>query len=122
MRRRADRERLDAGALDLGALVGEPRPPSVDYQTAPTPDPGDQPNMPDAETAAVRPASDGPEKVDVDAIRRTGASRRLDVLPARLAVDGWGPEGGVAAVMVVEVEPAVKGVGALACSRCRART
>ena len=55
-------------ALDLGALVGEPRPPGVDYETAPLPDPGAQPSMPDAESAAVRPASDGPEKVDVDAI------------------------------------------------------
>ena len=76
MRRRADRRRLDGRrALDLGALVGEPRPPGVDYETAPLPDPGAQPNMPDAETAAVRPASDGPEKVDIDAIAVPALSR-----------------------------------------------
>ena len=41
--------------LDLGALVGAERPPSVDYETAPTPEPPDQPNMPDADTAPAAP-------------------------------------------------------------------
>ena len=56
------------GALDLGALIAAARPPAVDYETAPLPDVGPQPSMPDAETAPVRPASDGPEPVDTDAI------------------------------------------------------
>ena len=56
------------GTLDLGALVGAERPPSVDYQTAPTPDAPDQPNMPDAATAPARPATDAPFHVDLDAI------------------------------------------------------
>ena len=57
-----------AGALDLVALITSERPPSVDYETAPTPEPGDQPNMPDAATAPARPATDVPFTVDVDAI------------------------------------------------------
>ncbi len=57
-----------AGALDLAALVGTPRPPSVDYETASIPDPGEQPNMPDAATAPARPATNVPYDVDVDAI------------------------------------------------------
>lgn len=55
-------------ALDLAVLIGAERPPSVDYQTAPLPDRGPQPNMPDAATAPARPATDGPMTVDVDAI------------------------------------------------------
>jgi Right handed beta helix region len=58
----------DVGALDLGALIGAERPPSVDYETAPTPEPADQPNMPDAATAPARPATDAPFDVDLDAI------------------------------------------------------
>lgn len=58
-----------AGALDLGALIAAERPPSVDYQTAPTPEPPDQPNMPDAETAPARPATNVPYEVDVDSIQ-----------------------------------------------------
>jgi hypothetical protein len=57
-----------ANALDLGALIATARPPSVDYQEAATPEPGDQPNMPDAATAPAHPASDVPFTVDVDAI------------------------------------------------------
>ena len=57
-----------AGALDLGALIGAERPPSVDYETAPTPEPPDQPNMPDAATAPAHPATDVPYEVDLDAI------------------------------------------------------
>jgi hypothetical protein len=58
----------DVGPLNLGVLVGAEHPPSVDYETAPTPEPPDQPNMPDAETAPARPATDVPVEVDVDAI------------------------------------------------------
>ena len=56
------------GALNLGELIVAERPPSVDYQTAPLPDRGLQPTMPDAATAPARPATDGPDDVDVDAI------------------------------------------------------
>ena len=57
-----------AGALDLGALIAAARPPSVDYETAPTPEPPDQPTMPDAATAPAQPATNVPFAVDVDAI------------------------------------------------------
>ncbi len=57
-----------SGALDLIALIATERPPSVDYRTAPLPDPGPQPNMPDAATAPARPATDVPMKVDLAAI------------------------------------------------------
>ncbi len=57
-----------AGALDLGALIGAERPPSVDYETAPTPEPPAQPNMPDAATAPAAPATNVPFEVDVEAI------------------------------------------------------
>ena len=57
-----------AGALDLGALIAAVRPPSVDYEMAPTPEPPDQPNMPDAATAPAQPATNVPFAVDVDAI------------------------------------------------------
>jgi hypothetical protein len=56
------------GALDLGALFGPTRPPAADYRTAPFPDRGPQPDMPDAGTAPARPATDGPMIVDVGAI------------------------------------------------------
>ena len=58
----------DVGVLNLAELVTSERPPSVDYETAPTPEPEDQPNMPDAETAPARPATDAPFDVDLDAI------------------------------------------------------
>jgi hypothetical protein len=58
----------DEGVLDLGALIAAERPPSVDYQEAPTPEPGEQPNMPDAGSAPARPATDVPETVDLDEI------------------------------------------------------
>jgi hypothetical protein len=57
-----------AGALNLPQLVASERPPSVDYETAPTPEPPDQPSMPDAATAPARPATNVPFTVDVDAI------------------------------------------------------
>src|SRR3546814_9483794 len=44
-----------ANALDLVALMGAEKPPSVDYETAPTPAPPDQPNMPDAANAPAQP-------------------------------------------------------------------
>lgn len=56
------------GALDLGALIAAERPPSIDYQDAPTPEPPDHPGMPDAETAPAQPATNVPYSVDVDAI------------------------------------------------------
>lgn len=56
------------GALDLGVLMSAEHPPSVDYKTAPIPEPPPQANMPDAATAPPRPATDVPPRVDVDAI------------------------------------------------------
>lgn len=58
----------DDGAFDLLALIATEKPPSVDYQVAPTPEPPAQENMPDAATAPARPATDVPWEVDVDAI------------------------------------------------------
>jgi hypothetical protein len=57
-----------AGALDLGALIATERPPAVPYDEAATPEPPAQPNMPDAETAPPRPATDVPFAVDLAAI------------------------------------------------------
>jgi hypothetical protein len=54
-----------AGALDLSKFLAE-KPPSGDYKTSPVPD--DQENMPDAEDAPARPATDVPRDIDVDAI------------------------------------------------------
>jgi hypothetical protein len=54
-----------AGALDFGPFLAE-KPPSGDYKTSPVP--ADQENMPDAETAPARPATDAPGFPDVDAI------------------------------------------------------
>jgi hypothetical protein len=54
-----------AGPLDLTKFLAE-KPPSGDYKTSPVPD--DQENMPDAETAPARPATDVPGDIDVDAI------------------------------------------------------
>jgi hypothetical protein len=54
-----------AGSLDLSRFLAE-KPPSGDYKTSPVPD--DQENMPDAETAPARPATDVPSDIDVDAI------------------------------------------------------
>ena len=58
----------DNGAFDLLALIATDKPPSVDYETAPTPEPPAQPNMPDAATAPARPATDVPMSIDLDAI------------------------------------------------------
>lgn len=58
----------NATVLDLLGLLGDPaeKPPADIYKT--TPEPGPQENMPDAETAPPRPATDVPPKVDVAAI------------------------------------------------------
>ncbi len=59
----------NANPLDLLGLLGEPAeaPPEDIYKT--TPEPGPQENMPDAETAPARPATDVPPKVDLAAIK-----------------------------------------------------
>ena len=57
------------GAFDLIALIATEKPPSVDYQEAPTPEPPAQENMPDAATAPARPATDVPMSVDLDSIQ-----------------------------------------------------
>jgi hypothetical protein len=54
-----------SGALDFGPFLAE-KPPSTDYRQSPVPD--DQENMPDAEDAPPRPATDLPGVPDVDAI------------------------------------------------------
>jgi hypothetical protein len=58
------------GVLGVVAWLAEAetRPPAQDYREAPTPEPGDQPDMPDAATAPARPATDVPFAVDLDAI------------------------------------------------------
>ena len=56
---------FEEGALDLVTLIAAPKPPSVDYQVAPTPDPPKQPNMPKAKTAPANPATNVPPKVKV---------------------------------------------------------
>jgi parallel beta-helix repeat protein len=61
-----------AGALDVAKWLAEQAtlPPSVNYQTAPTPEPpADLPNMPDAATAPAAPASASPPAVDLAAIQ-----------------------------------------------------
>jgi parallel beta helix pectate lyase-like protein len=57
-------------APDLVALVAatEDYPPSVDYQEAELPDPGELENLPDAASAPPAPAIDVPGDIDVDAI------------------------------------------------------
>jgi parallel beta-helix repeat protein len=60
-----------AGALDVASWIAEQAslPPSVDYQTAPTPEPpADLPNMPDAATAPAAPASATPPAIDLASI------------------------------------------------------
>ena len=51
------------------------RPGAQDYRTAPTPEPGDQPNMPDAATAPASPATDVPFIVDLASISRRSRCR-----------------------------------------------
>jgi hypothetical protein len=61
----------DAGTLDVVQWLVEKdsRPKAVPYQSAPTPEPKPQPNMPDAATAPAHPATDVPFKVDLAAIK-----------------------------------------------------
>jgi hypothetical protein len=60
------------GAIDIASWLvdAETAPPSVDYRSAPLPDPPAEAweNMPDAETAPARPATDVPEQVDLASI------------------------------------------------------
>src|SRR3546814_20072271 len=55
-------------ALDLVALMGAEKPPSVDYETAPTPEPPDHPNMPEPDNPPAQPAPNVPAGVDHDAL------------------------------------------------------
>jgi Right handed beta helix region len=57
-----------AGQYDILQFITDVKPPSVDWQTAPTPDLQPQENMPDAATAPARPATDVPTVVDIAAI------------------------------------------------------
>ena len=57
------------GEYDILGWLGEEHPPSVDYKTAKLPELADQPNMPDAATAAAHPATDVPFAVDLAAIK-----------------------------------------------------
>lgn len=59
---------FNEGAFDVMSLITRETPPSVDYQTAPTPEPPELPNMPDASDAPPSPATDMPPSIDVDAI------------------------------------------------------
>jgi len=60
---------VDKAVTDiLSALLAGDKPPSVDYETASTPAPPKQDNMPDAATAPARPATDVPMAFDTDAI------------------------------------------------------
>ncbi len=54
--------------LDVAAWLGETRPPSVDWKTAPLPPKPVLDGMPDAATAPARPATDVPPVIDLDAI------------------------------------------------------
>lgn len=60
----------EAGALNVAAWLAEAAtmPPSVDYRTAPMPEPGELPGMADASTAPAVPAYDVPAFPDLDAI------------------------------------------------------
>ena len=53
-------------AYNIAEWLNEENPPSVDYETANTPEPGEQPNMPDAATAPARPAEIVPEMTEFD--------------------------------------------------------
>jgi hypothetical protein len=55
-----------AGALGLAALLAGDRPPEGDYKTTPVPAP--QQNMPNADRAPARPATNEPPQIDLKAI------------------------------------------------------
>ena len=57
-----------AGTLNVITWLDEKHPPSADYKTS-SPEPADQPSMPDAAKSPARPATDVPEKIDVAAIK-----------------------------------------------------
>jgi hypothetical protein len=61
----------DVGTLDVVQWLVEKasRPKAVPYETAPTPEPKPQQNMPDAATTPAHPATDVPFKVDLAAIK-----------------------------------------------------
>lgn len=59
---------FDEGALDIGALIGREKPPTVPYQDVALPDPDPQPEMPDAATAPARPQTGPPTFPDLDTI------------------------------------------------------
>lgn len=61
-------EGWDLGALDVFQLIARDKPDPVDYREAVLPDPGDQPEMPDAATAPARPQIGPPTYPDVAAI------------------------------------------------------
>jgi hypothetical protein len=60
----------DDGQLNvaLWLVEAETRPPAQPYETAPTPEPEPQENMPDAATAPANPATNVPFAVDLDSI------------------------------------------------------
>lgn len=58
----------DDGPLDVTVLIARDKPPTVNYQAADLPDPGKQPNLPNAAKAKARPQTGPPKFPDVDAI------------------------------------------------------
>lgn len=58
----------DVGALDVVQLIARDKPDPVDYREAVLPDPGPQPEMPDAASAPARPQIGPPTYPDVAAI------------------------------------------------------
>jgi Right handed beta helix region len=60
----------DVDVLNVAEWLSEAatRPPSQPYDTAPTPEPGLQENMPNATTAPASPATNVPNTIDLDAI------------------------------------------------------
>ena len=58
----------DVGALDVLQLIDREKPPPVDYKEVELPDPGSQPDMPDAETAPAEPQVATPDFPDLAAI------------------------------------------------------
>jgi hypothetical protein len=61
-------EGWDVGSLDVFQLIARDKPEPVDYKVVELPDPGDQPEMPDAATAPARPQVGPPTFPDVSAI------------------------------------------------------
>jgi hypothetical protein len=58
----------DVGTLDVGQLIARDKPDPVDYREVDLPDPGEQPEMPDAATAPARPQVGPPTFPDVASI------------------------------------------------------